>query len=297
MRRFLLVSTLLVAAMWAVQPRLQAQKQQQLFISHLAPDGQPVTDLTASEVTISEDGVACKIVKLELIEWPMKIQVLIDNGKANTTPINSLREGLKAFFEQVPDGVEVSTFTTSPQPRTITKPTTDKKKLIADIALLTPDTGAGAFFDALSEAATRVDKDKTPSFPVIFMVGSDLGHENVMDRDYRKLQENIFKHAITVHIIVNSAGGGTSSGGAIQTEVGLNVTKMSGGRYENIATTTRLATLLPEFAKRISDSNLRQQHQFRVTYERPANAKPQPEISAGVSRPGTPSLSLDGHMP
>ena len=297
MRRNVLIALVLVGAFVVAAPRLEAQKQQQLFLSLIGTDGKPVTDLTAADVTVTEDGVACKIAKIEPVTWPMKLQVLVDNGKANTNPINSLRDGLKAFFDLIPDGVELSLYTTSPQPRPIVKPTTDKAQVKKGIDLIAPDSGAGAFFDALSEAATRMDRDKSSKFPVIVMVGSDLGRNNVMDRDYQKLQENIIKHGMTVHVIVNSAGGQSTSGGAAQTEIGLAVTKLSGGRYENIATVTRLATLLPEFGKRIAESDAKQRNQYRITYERPANAKENPQIGAGVSRPGTPSLSLDGHQP
>ena len=86
-------------------------------------------------------------------------------------------------------------------------------------------------------------------------------------------------------------------GGGAQTEIGLAVTKLSGGRYENITATTRLATLLPELGKQIAQSQARQSHQFRVTYERPANAKIEARIGASVSRQATVILTLDGHMP
>jgi hypothetical protein len=298
MRRLLFLAVLLAGALWAVEPRLAAQKQAQLFISLLGPDGAPVSDLQASEVNISEDGVACKTLKVEPVDWPIKLQILVDNGKPTTNPINPLRDGLTALFEQIPEGVEMSLYTTAPQPRPITKPTTDKAQLVKSIGLIAPDGGAGAFFDALSEAASRTDKDKTPHFPVILMVGSDFGKVNVMDRDYQKLQETILRKAMTVHIIVMASNSGVgSSGGGAQTEIGLNLTKLSGGRYENIATTNRLATLLPEFGKKIASSAARQRHQFRVTYERAGNPKPGAQISASLSKPGTPILTLDGHMP
>ena len=151
------------------------------------------------------------------------------------------------------------------------------------------------FFDALSEAASRIDKDKTPHFPVIVLVGSDFGLVRVLDREYQKLQETILSRPVSVHVSVMSGTGGTSGGGA-QTEIGLAVTKMSGGRYENINSVTRLTTLLPEFGKRIADTYARESHQYRVTYERPANAKAQPRIGAVVRRDGTPSLSIDGRV-
>ena len=300
MRRFVPVFAAVLGVLGVLEPRLAAQKEGQLFIKIVGPDGKPVEDLKAGDVSVTEDGAVCKTVKVEPIDWPMKLQILIDNGKVITNPINPLRDGLTALFDLIPEGVEVSMYTTAPQPRPIGKPTTDKPQLLKAIALIAPDSGAGAFFDALSEAATRTDKDKTPHFPVILMVGSDLGTSNVRDRDYQQLQNNIIKHGMTVHVILASGGAGSGgSGGVIQTEVGLALTKLSGGRYENITGGTRLATLLPEFGKRIAESNAKQRHQFRVTYERPTAtpAKPGTQVGASVSRPGSVTLSIDGHMP
>ena len=106
-----------------------------------------------------------------------------------------------------------------------------------------------------------------------------------------------------MHFLILHSGGERvgSVAGALQTEVGLALTKLSGGRYENIAANTRLTTLMPEFAQQISQSHLRQTHQYRVTYERPGkDLKPAQRISAGVSRLRigvAPMLSIDGHMP
>jgi hypothetical protein len=290
------LAAMMIVALWATDPTLIAQKQRQIFISLTGPNGAPVDGLQASEVSITEDGVEGKVVKLESITWPTKLHVLVDNGKANTNPINGLRDGLRGLFEQIPDGVEMSMYATAGTPRPLVRPTADKQKLIDGIGLIAPDSGAGMFFDALSEAAGRIARDKTPHFPVILMVGSDFGTVRASDPDFKKLQETILSRAVTVHIIVMSGTGGTSGGG-LQTEIGLNVTKLSGGRYENINATTRLATLLPELGKKIAESHARQSHQYRVTYERPANAKEQASIGATVRHEGTAQLSLDGHLP
>ena len=296
MRRMWCLTASVIVAMLALAPTLIAQKQRQIFVSLTAANGTPVTDLKADEVSITEDGAECKVVKLETIDWPTKLQVLVDNGKANTSPINSLRDGLKGLFEQIPEGVEMSMYATAGSPRPLVRPTTDKAKLIQGIGLIAPDSGVGMFFDALSEAAGRIVKDKTPHFPVIVMVGSDQGVVRASDPDFKKLQEIILTRAVSVHIIVMSGAGGTS-GGAMQTEIGLGVTKLSGGRYENINSNTRLATLLPEWGKKIAESVARQSHQYRVTYERPANAKDQASIGAAIRHDGAAVISLDGHLP
>ena len=295
MRKWCLVVAVAVV-LASGESRLAAQKQQQIFISLTAPDGKPVEGLEAGDVGVSEDDVSCKIVKVEPINWSVKLQVLVDNGKVNTNPINPLRDGLTALFEQMPDGIEMSLYTTAGTPRAIVKPTTDKQKLISGIGLIASDGGAGMFFDALSEAADRIAKDKTPGFPVILMVGSDFGRVRVLDQEYSKLQQIILDKGVTAHIIVTGGSGGTAGAGT-QTEIGIAMAKLSGGRYESLQSVTRLATLLPELGKRIAESQARQAHQYRITYERPANAKPAPSIGATVKREGVVQLSLRGNLP
>ena len=292
MRRLVAVMTMVLA----LGGSLAAQKQQQIFIALHMPDGKPVEGLQASDVSISEDDVDCRILKVEPISWSIKLQVLVDNGHSNTTPINPLRDGLKALFEQMPEGVEMSLYTTAGTPRPIVKPTTDKQKLIDGIGLIASDGGAGMFFDALSEAGDRIEKDKTPGFPVILMIGSDFGNVRVLDQQYQKLQKTILEHGVTTHVIVTTGSGGTTGQGT-QVELGLNLTKLSGGRYESLATASRLATLLPELGKRIAESQARQSHQYRLTYERPAKPRAQPRIGATVKREGAVQLSLRGNLP
>ena len=283
---------------------VQAQQQGQLFLSVLDASGNPVTDLEPGDVSVVVDDLDCRIVKLESISKPMKVTLMVDNGSATTNVLSNLRSAVKGFLEAIPMGVEVELLTTAPQPRYLQKFTTDREKLVKAVDLLAPDTGAALFFDALVEAAKRVEKDKGEYLPVFVALASDVGRNSgAMDREYQKLQQVILQRAITVHFIMFHSGGSRegSVAGAVQTEVGLAVTKLSGGRYENIAAQTRFVTLMPEIAKQIADSNLRQTHQYRITYERPGkDSKPPQKISAGLTklRIGVvPVLSIDGHMP
>jgi hypothetical protein len=285
--------TVILAAMALLAP-LSAQKQGQLFLSLTSPDGKRVEGLTPDEVTITEDGTACKTLKVETIDWPTKLQVLVDNGRSNTDPINPLRDGLKEFFAQIPDGVELSMYVTSGSVRPIVKPTTDKQKLLDGISLIAPDSGAGQFFDALLEASDRVDKDKTPNFPMIVMIGSDFGAMRFLDREFQKLQQNVFNHGITTHVLLNvKSQGGVAGGG--QVDLGMNITKYSGGRYESFNGTTRLTTLLPEIGKQVAHTVALQSHQYRISYEKPAKPNERAAIGAQLKRDGAVRLSLRGN--
>jgi hypothetical protein len=304
-RRFItrVGATLIVAlACLATGSRARAQQQGQLYISVLDGDNQPVTDLEPGDLTVVVDDVDCRVVKLEPISKPMKLTLMVDNGPVLTKELATFRTALKAFLDVLPPDLEVSLYTINPQPRTVVKATTDRQQLLHGVDLIAPDTGAGMFFDALVEASERVEKDKTDHFPVLMMVASDFGrNSSAMDRDFERLQKRIVQKAITVHFLILHGGGDrvNSVAGALQTEVGLQVTRLSGGRYENIAAATRLVTLLPEFGKQIAESNLRQTHQYRITYERKDTKAPQ-RLSASLSRLRIgvqAKLSVDGHMP
>ena len=300
--RIAVASTVWLAAfLCAAGGRVQAQQQGQLFMSVLDATGYPLANLAVGDVTVQVDDVACKVINVEPFKKPMKLTVMIDNGSAVSNALSNLRTAVKNLIDALPEGLQIELLTTAPQPRWLEKFTADHAILLKAVDRLAPDSGAGLFFDALSEAGNRADKDKGEYFPVFLMVASDVGRNSgAMDRDYQKLQKQVIDRAITVHFVMFNSGGERVGGvaGAVQTEVGLALTKMSGGRYENISAHTRLVTLLPELGKQITESNLRQSQQFRITYERPGkNLKPAQRISAGVTRGGTPMLSLDGHLP
>ena len=284
--------------------RLLAQQQGQLYISVLDAMGQPVTDLTANDFSVTADGVECKIIKVEPVSKPTKLTIMIDNGQATTKELASFRQAFKNLIQVVPEGIQIELYTTAPQPRTLEKATADHVKLLSAIDRIAPDSGAGLFFDALVEAGNRVEKDKGAFLPVFLMLASDFGRNSgSMDRDWEKFQKQILQYGITVHFVMFHSGGDRagSVAGALQTEIGLAVTKLSGGGYDNIAASTRLATLLPELGKTVEKSNVRQLNQMRVTYEDPGrkNAKQAQQIGASLktTRVGlVPMLSLDGKM-
>ena len=293
MRRAICTMIFGAAALAAWSVPVRAQKQGQIFVSLTTPDGKPVDGLTAEEVMIQEDGMPCKVIKVESVAWPTKVQVLVDNGRANTNPINPLQNGLKEFFALMPEGTEMSLYATAGSPRPIVKPTRDRQKLVDGIALITPDNGSGIFFDALFEASERVDKDKTPSHNIIVMIASDSGQMRANDRDVQKLQQNIYNHGITTHIMMNVTGQG--AGG--QVDFGINIAKFSRGRYETLNSATRLATLIPDVGKTVAKAIALQNQQYRVTYERPAKAKEQGgAIGLQVRREGVVHVSMRGNQ-
>jgi hypothetical protein len=283
----LTVVLLLIGARWAA-----AQKTKQIFL-RVAANGAPVTDLKATEVKVLEDNVPCKVLKVEPA-GPTRLQVLVDNGQLNTEPITNLRDGLQRFFEKLPEGVEASLYTTAPQGRPIVKNTSDKKKLIDGLGLIAPDRGVGAFFESLLDAIDRVEHDKAAGLPTIVVVGTNAGIERTADRDIPDIQQKIVKDGIRLDVVITMAGVNTGNTGN-QRDVGMQLAKLTGGGFEELVTSARLATLLPEIADRIAQSAVIGQGQYRVTYEPQAKRNSTPDVGVDVTRAATTvKISFDG---
>jgi hypothetical protein len=285
----LTVVLLLIGAPWAA-----AQKTKQIFVRVAGANGAPVTDLKATEVKVLEDDVACKVVRVEPA-GPIRLQVLVDNGQINTDPITNLREGLQKFFEKLPEGVEASLYTTAPQGRAIVKNTSDRKKLIDGIGLVAPDRGTGAFFESLLDAVDRAEHDKAPGLPTIVVIGTNAGIERTADRDIPDIQQKIVKDGIRLDVVISMGSGVNTNTTGNQREYGMSFAKMTGGGFEDITTTTRLATLLPEIAERIAQSAAAGQSQYRVIYEPQAKRNSTPDVGVDVTRAATTvKISFDG---
>ena len=297
MRSTLLVAVALVLCTTAHE--VLAQQQFQIYASVADASGNSVTALEPTDLRVMEGGVEAKILKVEPVNWPVKVQLLLDNGIGlGSGNLQILKDGVKGLIEALPDNLEVTIVTTAPQPRFLVRPTTDKAMMIDGLSRLAPDTGAGRFVESMNEATQRIEKDKTDHFPVIIMAGTSSGDTNVMDRDVKRIFERIQKKPTTVHVVLlNSTS--SSSGGANQTQVGMAITEMTRGRYESLAVATRLATLLPEIGKQVAESVKKQSNQFRLTVERPASASGEVgQVGAGA-RGGLVlrGLSMDGRLP
>jgi hypothetical protein len=277
---------------------VHAQNTLTFFASVVDTAGAPVAILAPEDLKVSENGVEGKIVKVEPIDWPIKVQLLIDNGTGMDSALVQIRNGVKGFVEAMPEGIEMSLVTTAPQPRFIVRPTMDKQAVIQGADRIVPDSGAPRFIEALNEAAARIDKEKGNYFPVVVIVGSTTAEgSSFVERDVQRMLQR-FSERSTVHVIMLSTGAQSRGGGANQSAVGEAVAKGTGGRYDNIAASTRLATLLPEVGAQVAKSHARQSHQFRITFQRPNGASgAMGQIGAAV-RPGlSPALTINGRLP
>ena len=256
--------------------------------------------LEPGDLRLLENDAEAMVVKVEPIDWPTKLQILVDNGTGlGGTNFIHLRNGLTKLIEAIPPGVEITLVGTAPQPRFLVRGTADREAIMKGLGLLASDTGTGRFVDSLNEATQRIERDKGNFFPIIIAMATNAGDRTVLERDVQRIMQRLEQRPTTVHVVLYSGGTQSLSGGANQVQVGIAVTKFTNGRYEGINSATRIATLLPELGAQIAESHERRSHQFRITAQRPAGASgPVGKVSLGTrTNAKVSNLSFDGRIP
>jgi hypothetical protein len=283
-----------LGAPWSPSVTAQAQSQT-IFINLSDADGNPVTDLRPDEVTVQWDGVNCETLDLELINWPVRVTVFVDNGKGGATSVQHMREGLKDFIAAIPDGVEVALLTIAGRPQWVIRHTVDKVELLRGVDLIVPRASASSrFLDALVEEAGRLDDDdERHYYPVILMLGSDGPEDSsANERRTEQMMERMQENAATVHSYLASNGRQS-----LQTQLGIGLGTMTGGQYRPIGASTAFMSLLPELGEDIARKHRLVSNQYRVTYAPPDGASEEPGVSISLTRSGMKMVAtMDGNI-
>jgi hypothetical protein len=286
----------------------QAPKTFQFAVSASDAAGAPVTDLKPDDVVMTENGVRQPVARVEPLSVPIKLTLAIDNGIDSTDALVHYRSGLTGLVEALPPDVEITLITTAPQPRMVVKPTTDRAQVLRGINGFAPEQAAPRFTDALVEFSQRLEKETkdkkiAPYVPVMVMLSTTANQQtSYQPADVTKAMQYLVGRRARVNAIVMSTrtGQATSSdsiNASVQAIVGMPVVKATNGRYESLAVSSRLATLLPEWGKDLAALHLRQSNQVRVTVERAkAGDLQNPRIE--LARPGlNGQVTIDGVLP
>jgi hypothetical protein len=279
---------------------LRAQRQVTFFASFVnTSSDQPIDTVSQDQVEVREDDVAGRVLRMEPMNWPVRVELLLDNGIGiGSDNLSHLREGVRLHRSAASAWNHF--ITTAPQPRTVVgRPPI--ARALSGAGLLAPERSAPRFIDALSETAarldkTRVDKERGNFFPVV-VAGFPGSRSIFTDRDVSGFDafSTARRH---VHVVMLSSGGITADGGATQVQIGMAIAKMTGGRYDNISAPSRIRTLLPEIARQIARSHARQSKQFRITFERPDGKAGQVgHVTLAGPASLTIQLSTDGRIP
>jgi hypothetical protein len=280
----------------------------QFAVSAADASGSPVTDLKPEDVVMTENGVRQQVVRVEPLSVPIKLTIAVDNSSDSSEALSHYRSGLTGLIEALPPDVEVTLISTAPQPRTVLRPTTDRAQILRAINGFAPEQGRPRFTDAMVEWSKRLESEtKDRKFqvyvPIMIMVSTTSPEQTSYEAaEITKAANFLVARRARLNIIMVSTRTGQATSAesinaSVQAIVGIPISKATNGRYEAIALSSRLATLLPEWGKDLAALQRRQVNQVRVTVERAQAGNLQnPQIE--LARPGlNGQVTIDGILP
>lgn len=245
-----------------------------------------VTDLTARDFTVKEDGKVREVVAAERATTPMQIVLMLDDGGLG---LGAIRQGAGQFVQDLQGLAEFAVIRMGAQNTVLVEFSADPRVLYAGLEkLLASNTQAAHVTDGLFEVAQTLQRRKAerPIIVVVATEGSDSSNirsDTVLDA-IQKSGAAVYYVSVARQVIQGDRPAYDAARPHDSTEdealtrnavLGM-APKYSGGRSEQALQASSVVALMKQFA-----ADLRAQ--YAVTYTSDA---PQAKLSVETGRKG-----------
>ncbi|MEO5742771.1 MAG: hypothetical protein ABIS29_19460 [Vicinamibacterales bacterium] len=245
-------------------------------------DQQGPVDLSQDDLVIFDHGAQHKITRFVRADYPMRILVLVDNGRSAQPFIQEIRSGIVAFADAIPAAHELALVTIGNTPVVRQEPSTDRAKLKQVASTLTTG-GTTVLINAIYEMYDRFLRNAGDRWPVLVVVTSDgtEGSGQFLPEKFAAVGRDMqAKDVVTHGIVLISA-----KGDALQVQIARALTEGSGGTYNTTATGGDFTRRFAAIAQNIVADYDRTSTQYLVEYAT-ASGQPSPDLKVSLRRDG-----------
>jgi hypothetical protein len=256
--RLWMAATFVACAAAVVQSQTQTVR---IYLEALDERG-PV-ELTPSDVAIYDSGADRTIAQLVRADDPMRILLLVDNGRSAQPFIQEIRAGIVAFAEAIPLTHELGLVTIGNTPVVRQEPSLDRTKLMQIAKTLTTG-GTTVLVNAVYEMYDRFLRDAGDRWPVLVIVTSDgtEGSGQFYPEKFAAFGRDMQAKDVVAHAIVLVS----AKGDAMQVQIGRALAGGTGGTYNATATGGNLIARLATLAQDIIADYDRTSSQYRLEF-------------------------------
>ena len=238
--------------------------------------GTIVTDLEVPEVVVREDGVVLPVLDVRPANLPTKLVVLLDNSRIAARGFDRVQEGLRAFFERLPNQ-EVSLLALSPRPEWLVQGAIDPEEIDDGLRRMELGNRSMRLVDGLEEASEWIAEDSGPHRPVIVLVASSTRDrsDDLADR-FLDVVQQLMRQGVTAHTVLMLPPNPASLQRRVSVAeaIGRDLEEFTGGSQSTIFLGSGLENPLTDIASSIRSRNRELSRQHIVRFERPDNLPP-----------------------
>jgi len=155
-------------------------RERHIFVAVANQDDAPITDLTAADFRVREDGVAREVLRVTPANDPMQIALLVDDSEIAQRAVTEIRNGVAGFVKQILDASpqsEITLMTFGDRPTTLVEWTSSAPALAKGIEKIFFRKGAGAVLMQAIDESARALKKKEAKRPAIVAFDIEDGVE------------------------------------------------------------------------------------------------------------------------
>jgi hypothetical protein len=268
----------IAATLMAVAATAAHSQTQNVRLYLEAFDERGAVELAPGDVTIFDGGTTREITRLVRADHPMRILLLVDNGRSAQPFIQEIRSGIVAFADAIPSEHEVGLVTIGNPPVVRQTPAIDRTKL-KQIAKTLTTGGTTVLVNAAYEMYDRFLRNASDRWPVLVLVtsngteGSGQFHPDKFAAFARDMQaKDVVAHAIVLI---------SAKGDALQVQVSRALTEGTGGTYNTTSTGGDFTVGFAAIAQNIVADYDRTSTQYLVEYPT-TTGQPGPDLKVSL---------------
>ena len=275
MSALILAAVLLGQAAPATAPGTEIRA---LTVTLLGEKDQEVTDISAADVALAENGVSRDIVSFKPDRRPLSVAIIVDTSLAMGSSYRlNVVDAVVGLVARLPEGARYALWTTGDRPTKVVDHTDDRQAAGDALRRVAPQ-GGNTLLDAFAEASADLKKLSREGDRTVVVAVTGTGPELSYRDKYRAAEEAEKSAELFLSVQIDS--------GEADFEMRSNLSyvmdrlaRSTGGRYEVV-----LSAMSTDTALRKLSAHLRSG--YRLAYATLPDLKKR-KLDLSIARPGT----------